>query len=225
MKRRLGWIGPVIVAVGAAVAVLGAWYVVHARPEAGATIDAVVVDAKRMLIVRAEAGGNGDRAFIELRDGNELRWQALIPRYAGRPNAHGIAWSDTAISVRVIRDGHAEIFALAAHDASKLATLRLAPEHPDPVVVDAPGPVSLTDHVRSYELVTGKDWHQLVALDLRTGKGVWSRELGPDPISGGGLFGDFVWVRQGQAPRLFHLATGEPATAQEIQFFDSATRI
>jgi hypothetical protein len=225
MKRRLGWIGPAIVAVGAAVAVLGAWYVVHARPEAGAVIDTIVVDNTRQLIVRAEAGGTGDRAFIELRDGGELKWQALIPRYAGRPGAHGVGWSPTAISVRVIRDGHAEIFALAAHDASKLATLRLAPEHPDPVVIEATGPVTLTDHVRSYELVAGKDWHQLVALDLQTGKGAWSRELGPAAIQAGGLFGDFVWVRQGTAPRLFHVATGEPATDAEIKFFESASRI
>ena len=185
MKRpRLGWLGPALVLVGAAVAGVGAWYIVRVRPAAGAVIDTIAIDDRRALVVRAEAGG--DRAFVELRDGDELRWQALVPRYGGHPGATGVAWSSTAVSVRVIRDGHAELFALALHDASKLGGMRLAPEH-GPVVDDPASPVTLTDHVRSYEVVSGPDWHQLVAIELSSGRALWSRELGLAPVRGGGV--------------------------------------
>src|SRR5947207_3856059 len=148
MKSRLGWLGPAIVLVGAAVAALGGWYVVHARPSAGPIIDTLAIDAQRSIVIRAET--NGDRAFVELHDGPDLKWQALIPHYAGRPGAPGIAWGSTAISVRVIRDHHAELFGLAMHDASKLGGMRLAPEH-GPVIIDPAAPVTVTDHLRSYE--------------------------------------------------------------------------
>jgi hypothetical protein len=208
VRRRLGWLGPAIVAVGAAVAVVGAWYVVHARPSAGAVIETVTVDAQHTLVVRAEA--HGERAFVELREGDEVRWQALVPRYAGHPGASGIAWCPTAVSVRVIRDGHAELFALTMHDASKLGGMRLAPTH-GPITDDPASPVTLTDHVRSYEVVSGLDWHQLVAIDLASGKALWSRELGPAPVRAGGVQADRVWVDQGRGPAFFAVLTGKPA--------------
>src|ERR1043165_10243746 len=114
MTSRLGWLGPAIVRVGAAVAALGGWYVVHARPSAGPVIDTLTIDAQRSIVIRAEA--NGDRAFVELHDGADLKWQALAPHNAARRGAPGIAWTPTAASVRVIRDHHAELFALAMHD-------------------------------------------------------------------------------------------------------------
>lgn len=206
MKRsKLGWLGPVIVLVGAAVAALGIWYFVHARPEPGAVIDTIAIDDRRALVVRAEAGG--DRAFVELRDGDRVRWQALVPRYGGRPGAPGIAWSPTAVSVRVIRDGHAEIFALAMQDASKLGGMRLAPEH-GPIADDPGAPVTVTDHVRSYEVVSGPDWHQLVAIDLTSGRALWSHELGPARVRDAGLAPGEVWIDQGAGRRSFVPATG-----------------
>ena len=210
MTSRLGWLGPAIVLVGAAVAALGGWYVVHARPSAGPVIDTLAIDAQRSIVIRAEA--NGDRAFVELHDGPDLKWQALVPHYAGRPGAPGIAWSPTAVSVRVIRDHHAELFALAMHDASKLGGMRLAPEH-GPVVDDPAAPVTVTDHLRSYELVSGPDWHQLVAIDLTSGRGLWSRELGPAPIRSAGLAPGAVWVDQGSGRRFFVTLTGTDAPA------------
>ncbi|TMQ18491.1 MAG: hypothetical protein E6J90_20340 [Deltaproteobacteria bacterium] len=139
-RRNLGWLGPGIVLVGAAVAAVGVWYMVHARPVAGAVIDTIAVDGRRALVVRGEAGG--DRAFVELRDGDALAWQALVPHYSGRPGAPGIAWSRTAVSVRVVRDGRAELFALAIRDGSKLGGMQLAPSH-GPIVdhADRPRPV------------------------------------------------------------------------------------
>jgi hypothetical protein len=212
-RTKLGWLGPAIVGVGAAVAALGVWYMVHARPTAGAVIDTIAIDGHRALVVRAEAGG--DRAFVELRDGDAVVWQALVPRYGGRPGAPGIAWCPTAVSVRVIRDDHAELFALAMHDASKLGGMRLAPTH-GPVAPDPAGPVTLTDHVRSYEVVSGPDWHQLVAIDLTSGRALWARELGAAPIRAGGVASGEVWIDQGAGAHGFAVMTGEdrPAPAQ-----------
>jgi hypothetical protein len=218
-RRNLGWLGPAIVIVGAAVAALGVWYMVHARPTAGAVIDRQVVDDHHTLLVRAEATtgtkADDERAFVELREGDRVLWQALIPHYAGHAGATGLAWSPTAVSVRVIRDGYAEVFALAMHDSSKLGGMRLAPQHG--AVIDEPGsPVSLTDHQRSYEVVAGPDWHQLVALDLLSGKALWMRELGPAPVHAGGVRGDAVWVDQGDGPQSFAVTTGEPAHANKL---------
>lgn len=183
---------------------------VHARPAAGAEIDRIAIDARRALVVRAEAGG--DRAFVELRSDEAVVWQALVPRYGGRPGAPGIAWSPTAVSVRVIRDGHAELFALAMHDASKLGGMRLAPDH-GPIAVRADGPVTLTDHVRSYEIVSGPDWHQLVAIDLDSGHALWARELGPAPVRAGGVTGEQVWIDQGAGPHGYAVRTGQDSGA------------
>jgi hypothetical protein len=205
-RRRLGWLGPAIVLVGAAVSAVGVWYIVHARPSAGAVIDTIAIDDHRALVVRAETGG-GDRAFVELRDGDDVTWQALVPRYGGRPGAPGIAWSPTAVSVRVIRDHHAELFALTMNNASKLGGMRLAPEH-GPVVDDPASPITLTDHVRSYEVVSGPDWHQLVAIDLNSGRALWSRELGLAPVRAGGVKRGAVWIDQGAGLQFFDALTG-----------------
>lgn len=204
-RRALGLLGPAIVLVGAAVAAVGAWYIVHARPSAGAVIDTIAIDEHRALVVRAETGG--ERAFVELRDGDEVKWQALVPRYAGRAGAPGIAWSPTAVSVRVIRDGYAELFALALYDASKLGGMRLAPQH-GRVLTEPGGPITLTDHVRSYEVVSGPDWHQLVAIDLGSGRALWARELGPAPVRAGGVERGVVWIDQGAGLQFFAVLTG-----------------
>jgi hypothetical protein len=204
-RSRLGWLGPAIVLAGTAVAAVAVWYIVHARPSPGAVIDTIAIDDRRALIVRAETGG--DRAFVELRDGEVVKWQALVPHYGGHAGARGIAWSPTAVSVRVVRDGRAELFALAMHDASKLRGMRLAPEH-GPIVEDPASPITLTDHIRSYEVVSGPDWHQLVAIDLASGQVLWSRELGAAPVRAGGVARDLVWIDQGAGRQFFGAITG-----------------
>lgn len=219
-RRRLGWLGPAIVAVGAAVAAVGVWYMVSVRPSAGAVIDTIRIDDRHTLVVRAEP--TSDRAFVELRDGETVTWQALIPRYAGRPGAPGIAWSPTAVSVRVIRDGHAELFALTMQNASKLGGMRLAPDH-GPVELQTSGPITLTDHVRSYEIVAGPGWHQLVTIDLPSGKALWARELGAAPVRAGGVKAGLVWLDQGGPPRLFRVLTGVDASPSDAAAFTDAS--
>jgi hypothetical protein len=112
----------------------------------------------------------------------------------------------------VIRDGHAELFALSMHDATKLGGMRLAPDH-GPIALPADGPVTLTDHERSYEIVAGPDWHQLVAIDLASGHALWARELGPAPVRAGGVTRGQVWIDQGGGPHTFAALTGRDGEA------------
>ena len=205
MARRLGWIGIAIVTVGAAVAALGVWYMVRARPKAGAVIDEIQINGGK-LVVRAE-DGDGPRSFVELHLGGELKWQAMIPHYAGTRERRAIAWSPDAITVRVERNGRAEVFAFAMRDAAKIGGFRLAPEH-EPIATHREGPITLTDHVRSYEFVGGADWHQLIAIDLRNGLGVWKVDLGKGAIRDAGVNDASVWIDQMGQKRTFDAATG-----------------
>jgi len=204
-KSRLGFLGPAIVIVGAVVAGLAIWFLQTVRPEAGAVIDTIAIDAHHSLVLRKETKSN--RSMIELREGTEVKWQALIPHYAGAPGRPAVAWSDKAVTVRVERDGRAEVFAFAMQNSQKLGTFRLAIEH-EPITTHAEGPITMTDHARSYELVGGPDWHQLVAVDILHGGGVWKADLGTAPITAGGVEGGKVWVQQGPRLRTFDALTG-----------------
>jgi hypothetical protein len=220
-RRRLGWLGPAIVGLGAAVAAVAVWTIATGRPEPGPVIDTIRLDDRAALIVRAEQGG--DRHFVELREGDRLAWRALVPPYAGRPGAPGVAWNRTAVSVRVVRGGRAEVFALAMRDGSKLGGFTLAPGK-GPAAIATRGPVTLTDHVRSYEIVSGDGWHQLVAFDLSTGEGLWKQDLGATPVDGGGLAGagdtaeeidrGVVWLQQGERRRTFRVTDGTEMTGK-----------
>lgn len=205
-KRKLGWLGPVIVCAGVAVAALGSWYVLHARPAPGDVVDTIPIDADHRIIVRAEQ--HGARSFVELWEGDELRWQALVPTYGGHPGRPGVAVGKTAVSIRVTRDGRAEIFAIARDTAEKLGGMGLGHGH-GTIDPEASGPVTLTDHLRSYELVAGRDWHQLVGIELTSGKPLWSVELGPAAVTDAGVAGAQIWVAQGAVRRSFDVLTGK----------------
>jgi hypothetical protein len=205
-RRRLGWLGPAIVLVGAALAALGVWFMTSVRPQPGAVIDTIAIGDGRALVVRAEEGS--DRNFIELRERDRTLWQALVPPYAGRPGAPGLAWGELAVSVRVIRNRRAEVFAIAMTNGSKLGGFKLAPGK-GAVVKATQGPVTLTDHVRSYEIVSGEGWHQLVAVDLATGEARWVQDLGPALIEAGGVEDGLVWLRQGGQRREFGKLDGK----------------
>ena len=205
MSKRLGLLGPIIVAVGAAVAAVGVWYVIHARPKPGDVIDTFDVGNGDTLVVRAEAGG--DRSFLELRRKNDVVWQGLIPHYAGSKGRSGVAWSTTSVTVRIEREGRAEVFAMTLQAGEKLGGIRFAPEH-EPIKTQTEGPLTITDHVRSYEIIGGTDWNQIVAVDLRSGKALWKADLGKGAITDGGMMGGEVWVTQSGHRRRFWVFTG-----------------
>lgn len=213
-RIRLGWLGPLIVAIGTAIAGLGLWVMMKNKPTPGPVVDEIRIDSKATIKVRAEA--SGDRSFIELYVDGDLKWQALVPPYAGRPGVSGIAWSEKVVSVRVVRDHRAEVFALAMHDASKLGGIHLAPDK-GPVLREMVGPLTLSDHVRSYELVSGEGWNRLVAIGLDLGKILWKVELASGPIESAGIEPGFVWVQQAGAKRWFNVFTGtEDRTVERI---------
>ena len=112
--------------------------------------------------------------------------------------------------IRVERHGRAEVFAFALNNAAKVGSLRLAPEQ-EPIATQPEGPLTLTDHERSYELVGGPTWHQLIAIDLRTGDGIWKRDLGAAPISAGRVDGGFLYLEQAGSMRRLDRATGRDA--------------
>jgi hypothetical protein len=206
-KSRLGWLGPAIFIIGAVIAAFLIWFMQSVKPEAGAEIDRIAIGGSKTIVLRKEA--HGDRSMIELHDGNKLAWQALIPHYAGAPGRPAIAWSDKAVTVRVERDGRAEVFAFALGTAQKLGAYRIAPEH-EPITTQPQGPITMTDHRRAYELVGGLDWHQLVAVDLDNGNGLWKVDLGRDAVTAGGVDAATVWIEQGGHRRAFATPDGKP---------------
>jgi hypothetical protein len=205
-RRRLGFLGPAIVIVGFVVGGIGAWMIYKNKPEAGGVIDSIAIDDNTKVVIRAEAGG--PRSFVELVQGDDVKWQAMVPPYAGAKGRVGVAWSSIAVSVRVVRDGKAEIFALARSNGTKLGGIHLAHDH-DKIKVVSTGPLTFTDHMRSYEVVAGEGWNQLVAVDLKLGTSLWKKELGPAAVTGGTVEGAQVIVEQGATKRWFNVFTGK----------------
>ena len=205
-RRWLGYLGPAIVVLGILIAAVGVWYVRTAAPVAGAEFDRIAIDDTHAFVIRLDAK-DPDRSFLELREKDDVKWQALIPHYAGAPGRPALAWSDNIVTVRVERSGRAEVFAFTISTSAKVGALRLAPEH-EPITTQKQGPITLTDHIRSYEIASGPGWNQIVAIGLDTGKGVWKVDLGPEPITDGGVDGSSVWLVQGGKRLRLETATG-----------------
>lgn len=205
--RNVGWIGIVIVGLGVAVAAVATWYILHARPKMGALIDSIPIDNDSHFELHEELAG---RSFIELVSHGELKWRALIPKYAGEKGRPGVAWNADAVTVRVDRGGkQAEVFALSMKDSAKLGGFRLAPDHPG-AVTEKTGPITVTDHIRSYELIGEHDkWHSLTAVDLKTGKALWSADLGHWDVTDAGVEPPlYVWVVQAKQKRWYNVLNG-----------------
>jgi hypothetical protein len=207
-KKWLGYLGPAIVVLGIAISVVAIWYMRAARPVPGAEFDRIAMDDAHAFVIRLDAK-DPKRSFLEFRERDEVKWQALIPHYVGTPARRAIAWSQNVVTVRVERDGRAQVFAFTIATSAKVGALRLAPEH-EPITTHAQGPITLTDHVRSYEIVGGAGWNQIIAVGLDTGKGVWKVDLGAEPITDGGVDGSGLWVLQGGKRLTFDPATGRP---------------
>jgi hypothetical protein len=221
MTRRLGWLGPLIVLVGAAAAAFGIWWMSQARSQADKFVDAFALDGETALVVRSER--SSARSFLELRhfDG-AIAWQAMVPPYAGRVGAPGLAASRDAASVRVVRNNAAEVFGMAMRNAAKLGGFKIASDRPaDALGHTLPAAVTLTDLRYSFELV-GQEasasaaspgvqpWAAIAAVDLATGKKKWDVDLGAAPITAAGITDRAVWVQQGGQLRGFATADGAP---------------
>lgn len=228
MSRRLGLLGPILVLVGAVVAGGGIWWMNRARSHAGPFVDVLALDGETALAVRGERSSS--RAFLELRRfSGEVAWQAMVPPYAGRPGAPGLAASSEAASVRVVRSGGAEVFGMSMRNAAKLGGFKLAADRPrDPSGHTLPAAVTLTDLRSSFELVgqeasnrsegaggpagaaSTPGWAALAAVDLATGRKQWDTDLGAEPIRAAGVAEGVVWIQQGAQLRGFRTADGAP---------------
>jgi hypothetical protein len=160
--------------LGLAIGSIGVWWMFRVRPEPGPVIDLLAIDAEWAVVVRSET--SSERAFVELVSTHRgVEWQALVPRYAGRPGAVGLASARAAISVRLTRT-RPEVWAMSTRDATKLGSVAL-----DGYAVGAWNPdgesdvVTAGDGTRSYEVVDGTGGVAIVAIDLEKGRVLWHR--------------------------------------------------
>ena len=190
----------------------------RARPRPGAYLDVLALGGDDAVAIRRERGS--ERAFVEMIAGARVRWQALVPRYAGiSPNAIsgvGLAASANAVTVRVIRDGQPELFALSTGDAGKLGSLHLASDRPkSPTGHTLPAAITLHDGARSYELLGEEgDWTRVAAFDLATGTIAWVRDLDGEPVREARVIGDRV--RLWRVSSVVELATRDGAVSHGV---------
>jgi len=203
MKAK--WLGPGIVIAGAAVAGVAIFYWRTVQPVAGEMIDSVPCGDDLTMVVRAEA--SGERSFIELHTHTKLLWDALIPHYAGSRGRPALTCGTNAATVRIERSGRAEVFGFLLQNGEKIGGFRLATEH-EPITTQPTGPITIGDGVRSYEFVGGSDWHQVIAVDLDSGEGVWKADLGPQPVTDAGFEHGKLRIRQGDQTRFLDVMTG-----------------
>jgi hypothetical protein len=214
---RVRWLGPAIVIGGLAIGGIAVWYWRHAQPVAGDLVHAGRCrnpgGDSGFVAIRSER--DGDRSFVEMHargsDGvDRVIWQALIPHYAGSRDRTAFACGKAALTVRVERGGRAEVFGFELGSGEKIGGYRLASEH-EPIRVEPTGPITLSDGERSYEIVGGPGWHQLIAVDLATGRGLWKVDLGADPVDDGRVENGQVSIRQGVRQRSFTPEQGREA--------------
>ena len=128
----------VVLTIGVGVGALGSWWLVRSRPVPGDFIDAVATPDGGAVVIRHERGSKND--FVDVYGRDRLRWRALIPRYAGAVGTPAIAATSEVVTVRVVRDGHPNVFAFDIEHGRRLASFDLAEGEPaDPAVYTKPG--------------------------------------------------------------------------------------
>jgi hypothetical protein len=205
-----------VVIIGIAGAAFGIWFMMHSRPTAGTYVDAVALDETSYIAVRAQDGT--DRNFIDVVVRDQLKWQALIPHYAGRVGAPAIGVARDAMTVRIARTGHSEVFGMSLLNASKLGSLQLGKDRPDSVTGHCGEVITLTADGRSFELISSDGNNAIAAIDVSTGLSQWQKPLGATPIVDAGVDGTVVWVKHVASTVAFNAVDGSvaavPAAAQ-----------
>ncbi len=176
-RRRLGWLGPALALIGIAAGSVGIYVMATSRPKPGPFIDVVAVGERGALVVRSEATG---RSFVELYEqGAGLRWQALVPPYAGTPTAPGIEATVRLVNVRVARSGRPEVFSLALADSIKVGGLNLADAWPpSPTNYVLPSGLFTTSATRSFHVVGDASHGAVYELSRTDGTVRWRYDVG-----------------------------------------------
>lgn len=202
------WLAPTVLGIGVTVGVLGIWVMVRSRVHAGAYFEVLATDGPYAVALRHQ--DDSSRDFLELVEiGHGVRWQALVPLYAGTPTAPGLAASPNAITVRVRRDGRDELWAMSTRDAEKLGQLGLEPGAEAPGV-RPPAVVTVADAVQSFEFAGAPDRATtIVGIELANGAPKWRIELGSVTVRGAWLDDTTLWIDTGAAPMGIDRATGK----------------
>ncbi|MBK7192365.1 MAG: hypothetical protein IPH80_07795 [Myxococcales bacterium] len=199
----------VVLTIGVGVGALGSWWLVRSRPVPGDFIDAVATPDGGAVVIRHERGSKND--FVDVYGRDRLRWRALIPRYAGAVGTPAIAATSKVVTVRVVRDGHPNVFAFDIEHGRKLASFDLAEGEPaDPAVYTKPGLATVMAGAWSVEVLARPDGSaRLYTMALDEHRVAWKADLAKAPSA--------VWLGQGgqvraqvdQVVYAWNLLTGE----------------
>lgn len=195
MRGRSGTvIVAVVMGLGLVLGVIGAWWVVHARPHPGDFIDVLAVP-EGAIVVRKEKAS--EHSFLEVYDGSHLRWRGMIPHYAGHVGVPAIGASHRSITVRVVRRNHPYVFAFDAATGAKIDSFDLTPEAPpDPNAYTLPTVATVSARGLGAEILAtpgGKDTLVIgVALDER--RLAWKRTI-PGVATDAWIWADMLVVQ------------------------------
>lgn len=202
----------IVLAIAFALGGLGSWWLVRARPEPGAFLDALALPDGGAVVIREERGT--EHAFIEVHDRDRLLWRGLVPHYAGRPGTMAVAVSPAVLTVRVARGGHPHLFAFDTRTGSKITSFDLmVDEPPDAAAYTLPSIATVGAGDRSVEVLARPGGGaRLVLVELRERRLAWKVDVAAPP--------DEVWVtdtavvaRTGSARAAWHVVTGTPIEA------------
>jgi hypothetical protein len=210
-RHRLGWLGPLLVIIGLAGGAFGIWWMQQVRPVAGKVIDAIALGDDAYVVIRDQQGSS--RNFLEMIVAGNVKWQTMIPPYAGRLGSPAIGVGPDTLSVRLVRNGHSEVFGLSISNASKVGSFKIAADRPASPTGHCGKVITLTNGSLSFEVVEGDGWNDIAAVDVTTGVPIWSAKLGAATILDGGFVDDVVWLWNGTATLAFALADGAPKPA------------
>jgi hypothetical protein len=192
--------------------------------DAGPYLDVLALDRTRAVTVRPELGGT--RSIVAMYDiQSGTRWQATTSHYGGDAQVSGLDASDRIVSVRVVRDGHADVVMLDARDGTPLGTLALTDGWPpSPTgyslahVMTVPG----RDHI--YQVVGDAQRGAVVAVSPDDGKAQWRHDV-TGRIDLVTEVGDRVAIAVDGTVALLDVATGAIAgTGGRVEIGDTTGR-